>query len=434
VHTILILNPGHFHAALVLRESHPDLARDVYVYAEQGADLDRFMHLVTAFNERQERPTDWRFHIYTGSDYRQKLIEERKGDIVVIAGKNDTKMEDIEQLSRAGFFVLADKPWLINEDGLPLLRKALHAERPLALDIMTERFEISTILQRAFMAENEVFGEIRIDADGSPSVFKESIHHLYKIVNNRPLVRPAWYFDIAVQGEGITDVTTHLVDMTHWMLLPGTAIDFNQSIELVQARRWPTRIPLETYAKITQQSAFPETVVQDVNGDSLPYFSNGEIVYRINGVPIHVRVVWNLEIPEGGGDRHQSLIKGTRSDLVVRQLPAHGFKVELLIAPHEDLQGVAQAVQRCLEKWSARYPGLSIHREEDKLLIDIPDDLRTSHEEHFCQVRDMYLAYLVQGAYPPETKTGILAKYTLLAEARKMAMRSPFVPLDGYVF
>lgn len=431
MHTILILNPGHFHAALVLREPHSDLARDVFVYSEAGPDLDRFMDLVTAFNQRPENPTDWRLHVYAGSDYRQKLIEERKGDIVVIAGKNNTKIKDIEELTRAGFFVLADKPWLIDEDGRSLLREALQAERPLALDIMTERFEISTILQKAFMAQKEVFGEIRLDADGSPSVFKESIHHLYKIVNNQPLVRPPWYFDLAVQGEGITDVTTHLVDMTHWMLFPGTAIDFNQDIELVQARRWPTRIPLETYSKITQQPAFPETVAQDVDGDSLQYFSNGEIIYRIKDVAIHVRVVWNLEFPEGGGDTHQSLIKGTRSDLVVRQLPARDFRVELLIAPHEDLQGVAQAVQRCLEKWSDKSPGLSMHREEDKLLIDIPEALRTSHEEHFCQVRDRYLEYLAQGAYPPETRAGILAKYTLLAEARKKALTSPFAPLNG---
>jgi hypothetical protein len=72
-----------------------------------------------------------------------------------------------------------------------------------------------------------------------------------------------------------------------------------------------------------------------------------------------------------------------------------------------------------------------MRREEEKLLIDIPDDLRTSHEEHFCQVRDMYLDYLARGAYPAETRPGIVAKYTLLAEARKMAMSSPFEPIGA---
>ena len=429
MHTLLILNPGHFHAALVLREPHPDLARDVYVYSEEGPDLERFMDMVTSFGQRDTNPTDWRIHVYSGSDFRRKLIEDKKGDIVVSAGKNSAKMTDVEELSRAGFYVLADKPWLINEDVLPLLHMAVLPERPLALDIMTERFEITTILQKAFMAEKEVFGEIRIDPDGSPSVFKESIHHLYKLVNNQPLVRPAWYFDLGVQGDGITDVTTHLVDMTHWMLFPDIGVDFEQDIELLQARRWPTSIPLDTYSKITRQAAFPAAAAAYVNDDILQYFSNGEIVYRVKHVPVHVRVIWNLAIPEGGGDTHQSLIKGTRSDLLVRQLPVHGFTVELLIAPGTNPAAVEQAVNNCFEKWAGTYPGLSLHREGENLVVDIPDRLRTTHEEHFCQVRDMYLDYLSKGDYPAETRAALVAKYTLLAQALKLAMASPFEPL-----
>ena len=425
VHTLLILNPGHFHAALVLREPHSELAQDVFVYSEEGPDLDRFMEMVNTFNQRETNPTDWRIHVYTGSDFRRRLIEEKKGDIVVSAGKNNAKMKDVEGLSRAGFCVLADKPWLINESALPLLQAAVAPDRPLALDIMTERFEITTILQKAFMAEKEVFGRIRIDSDGSPSVFKESVHHLYKLVNNQPLVRPAWYFDLNVQGDGITDVTTHLVDMTHWMLFPGIAVDFEKEIELLQARRWPTAIPLDIYTKITQQDHFPEAAKGSIHGDILQYFSNGEMIYRVRGVPVHIRVIWNLEIPEGGGDTHQSLIKGTRSDLVVRQLPEHGFKVELLIAPQTDFSTVERAVSRCLEKWAPTYPGLSVHREAEYLVVDIPDQLRTTHEEHFCQVRDMYLDYLSKGAYPAETRASLVSKYTLLAQALKLAMASP---------
>jgi len=426
VHTILILNPGHFHAALVLRESHPDLAKDVYVYSEAGPDLDRFLDLVTTFNRREIDPTDWRIHVYSGADYRQKLIEGKKGSFVVIAGKNDTKMEDIERLSRAGFNVLADKPWLINADGLPLLRRAVQPQRPLALDIMTERFEITTILQKELMAEADIFGRVRIEPDGSPTVFKESVHHLYKLVNNQALVRPPWYFDLAVQGDGITDVTTHLVDMTHWMLFPGVAVDFERDIDLQQARRWSTRIPLDIYRNITRQADFPAAVT----GDSLQYFSNGEICYRVNDVPVHIRVIWNLEIPPGGGDTHRSVIKGTRSNLLIRQLPERGFKVELLVAPQDGPAEVEAALQGFLKKLSVKYPGLSISREADQLLIDIPDDLRTTHEEHFCQVRDMYLGYLARGDQPPETQAALVSKYTLLAEARIMALASPFEPLQ----
>jgi hypothetical protein len=429
VHTLLILNPGHFHAALVLRKPHPELAQDVFVYSEEGPDLERFMDMVASFNERDTKPTDWRIHVYAGSDFRRKLIDQKRGDIVVSAGKNDAKMRDVEELSRLGFHVLTDKPWLISAKSLPLLHQAVSSERPLALDIMTERFEITTILQKAFMAEKGVFGEIRVDADGSPSVFKESIHHLYKLVNNQPLVRPAWYFDLEVQGDGITDVATHLVDMTHWMLFPGIGVDFDRDIQLLQARRWPTRIPLKTYSKITQQGDFPAAAKAHVIDGVLHYFSNGEILYRAMGVPVHIRVIWNLEIPEGGGDTHQSLIKGTRSDLLVRQLPEHGFKVELLVAPRTNPNAVERAIHQCFEMWADSYPGLSLHQEENHLVVDIPDHLRTTHEEHFCQVRDMYLGYLSKGEYPVETRSALVSKYTLLAQALKLALASPYEPL-----
>jgi hypothetical protein len=103
--------------------------------------------------------------------------------------------------------------------------------------------------------------------------------------------------------------------------------------------------------------------------------------------------------------------------------------VELLVIPQKNPAQVQAAVQRCFEKWSYKYPGLSLSLEEDKILIDIPDALRTTHEEHFCQVRDMYLDYLAQGAWPPETRACLASKYTLLAEARKQALGSPFDPL-----
>ncbi len=46
MHTLIVVNPGHFHAALTLREMHPNLSKDVYVYAEEGADLKSFINLV----------------------------------------------------------------------------------------------------------------------------------------------------------------------------------------------------------------------------------------------------------------------------------------------------------------------------------------------------------------------------------------------------
>ena len=426
MHTLIILNPGHFHAALVLRDPHPSLSDDIYVYSEAGQELDRFLEITESFNKRKINPTRWRIHIYSGSDFLEKLLEEKKGDIVILAGKNNSKMKNIETLNREGFAILADKPWVTTEEALPFLRSAMAADRPLTVDIMTERYEITTMLQKEFLGEEKVFGQIRVENDGSPSVFKESVHHLYKLVNEKPLVRPAWYFDINVQGEGIVDTTTHLVDITHWMLFPGKPIDFEKDIELIHARRWATRIPLEMFTKITGANRFSSAMHEDVKDDVLDYFCNGELFYRVNEVPVHLREIWNLEIPPGGGDTYRSLIKGTRSDLLIRQLPEKGFKTELLVVPRGNKEQVEQAVHACLAKLSDKYPGLEMTKEKNVLLIQIPEKLRTTHEEHFCKVRNVFLEHLDKCTTPKETRVCILSKYTLLAEASKRALASPF--------
>ena len=426
MHTLVFLNPGHFHAALVLRERHPQLSDNIYIYSEPGPELDRFIEIVESFNTRPVNPTSWQMSVYRGQDCLTKLIDENKGDIAILAGRNNTKMQNIDTLNRAGMAILADKPWVTTEAALPFLHATMGSGRPLAADIMTERYEIATLLQKKFLAQESVFGRVRIEDDGSPAVFKECVHHLYKIVNEKPLVRPAWYFDINVQGEGLVDTTIHLVDMTQWMLFPGLSIDYDKDIELVEARRWATRVPLGRFKKITGTDQFPPAIDEYVKNDNLKYFCNGELIYRIKGIPVHLRELWYLDEPPGGKDTHRSLIKGTRSDLMIRQLPETGFNTELLIVPHKKSEAVHEAVKACVQKWSTRYPGLSVIPEKNALLIEIPDSLRTTHEQHFYRVRDAFIDHLDRDAAPPEHRACTVAKYTLLAKARTKALASPF--------
>ena len=165
-HRLVVLNPGHFHAALTLRESHPRLSEDVYVYADDGPDVDGFLNIVSSFNQRLERPTKWHLHVTRGQDHLDRLIAEKPGDMVIVAGRNDTKMSNIARLHAAGFSVLADKPWLIDETQLPLLQEVAGGP-PLAMDIMTERHSMEGRLLRALVSDSGLFGGFRID-DSEP--------------------------------------------------------------------------------------------------------------------------------------------------------------------------------------------------------------------------------------------------------------------------
>lgn len=421
-HTLIVLNPGHFHAALTLRNRHARLSDDVHVYAEDGADLESFLRIVHSFNARASDPTGWNLHVYRGADFLERVSRERPGEVVVYAGKNDAKMRAIHRLHGEGFCVLGDKPWLIGADGLPLLRETVAAP-PLAMDIMTERHEITTRVQKALSASPEVFGTFRTDG-GEPAILLESVHHLYKLVNQRPLVRPAWYFDVAVQGEGITDVTTHLIDLTQWMTGSGKPFDYARDIELTAARQWPTAVARDMFKRVTGLDDFPAAVRGAVTGDTLQYLCNAQIDYRLRGLPIRVASIWNLAIPEGGGDTHYAALRGTLADLVVDQGPATGFAVRLSVHPHSPGKTYGRALSHAVAALQPRFPGLAVETDDgDIYRIAIPQALRTTHEEHFAAVLDDFLELMGSGERPANLGSDLMAKYTLLARARELSHR-----------
>ena len=290
-----------------------------------------------AFNTREENPTDWEQVVNTGEDFLTRMTSERPGNVVVISGNNRHKTDYIKACADAGLNLLVDKPMCIDKQGFARLLEAFDvaaAQGVLLYDIMTERSEINTLLQKALMHNESVFGELRPGSLEEPAVELESVHHLFKYVSGRPLKRPGWYMDTSQQGEGIVDVTVHLVDLAAWQCFPGVAIDYQKDIEVLAARRWPTRITREQYQRVTGLDDFiPELKARLDDEGVLPCYANGEISFRIKGVHVKVRVMWNYQAPEGGKDTHFAVLRGTKANLVIRQGAEQNYRPELTIEP-----------------------------------------------------------------------------------------------------
>src|SRR6266487_4429029 len=200
---LITLDPGHFHAALVQKSMYPNVDSTVHVYAPEGMDLQNHLRLIDKYNTRSEHPTAWKQQVYMGEDFLKKMIEEKAGNVVVIAGNNKKKTEYIKQALDAGFNVLADKPLAIDTKGFRLLEEAFSTAQKnhlLLYDIMTERFEINSILQKELSALPELFGTLEKGSADKPAIVKESVHYFYKEVSGQPLIRPAWFFDLEQQG------------------------------------------------------------------------------------------------------------------------------------------------------------------------------------------------------------------------------------------
>jgi predicted dehydrogenase len=425
---IMNLDPGHFHAALVQKRMYADVDPVVYVYAPEGPEVESYLSAIRDYNSREADPTSWEEKVYTGSDFLEKMLKEKPGNVMVVSGNNAKKTEYILKAVEAGIHVLADKPMVITPEAFPVLEEAFEAAREngvLLYDIMTERYEVTTILQKELSRIPEVFGEVVPGTPGDPAITKESVHHFFKYVSGKPLVRPPWFFDVRQQGEGIVDVTTHLVDLVQWEAFPGVVLD-KGDVEIISGRRWTTDLTPDMFEKVTGLGTYPDYLLKDVADGLLKVYSNGEISYRLKGVHARVSVTWNFQAPEGGGDTHYSVMRGTNCSLVIRQGEEEGYKPVLYIELNQpgDPGSFGSVLEEAVEsKLAAAYPGIGLRKLDGKRwMLEIPEAYRVGHEAHFGQVTAKYLEYLHTGALPEWEIPNMIVKYYTTTEAMKMAM------------
>ena len=426
---LITLDPGHFHAALVQKSMLPGVSPEVHIYAPEGADLDLHLERVRAFNTRAEDPTKWDLKIHAGPDFLQQMLAEKPGNIVVLAGNNRDKTRYILESVKAGLHVLSDKPMAIDPEGLKMLEEAYRISKEkdlLLLDIMTERFEITTMLQKEFSLHPDVFGELDKGTAENPSVTKESVHHFSKLVNGQPLQRPPWFFDPAQQGEAIVDVTTHLVDLVQWECFPGEIIK-DADVKMISARSWDTEITKEQFAKVTKMDAWPVYLKPMVGDDDvLRTPANGEFTYSLRGVHVRVSVLWNFEAPPGTADTHDSLMRGTKCALHIRQGKEQGYKPVLYIEPREGVDATAwkPALDKAAAEISARYPGVVLKDLGGRYEVVIPDQYKKGHEAHFAQVAERFLGFLKDGGVPAWEVPNTLTKYRSIMQAYEMSRKT----------
>lgn len=421
---LMTLDPGHFHAALVHKTMYPQVDSTIYLFAPEGPEVQDFLAKIESYNTREESPTDWGTRNYLGQDYLEKMVTEKPGNVMIVAGKNSKKIDYILEAVRAGLNVYADKPLVITSEGFKKLKDAFQIAKKnnvLIYDIMTERFESTTVMQKLFSTMPSVFGEL---VDGSlkePAISKESVHHFFKYVSGQPLVRPPWFFDVNEEGEGIVDVTTHLVDLVQWEAFPGEIID-STDVEMLSAKRWPTILTKDEFQKVTGLDTYPDYLQKDVKGEKLHVYSNGEMRYKINGKLAKVSVIWNYQAPEGTGDTHYSIMRGTKSDLIIKQGPEENYKPILYIRPKQKEGFEADLTNVIDAKINTEFPGTTMEKLSDgRYRITIPDEFKIGHEAHFGQVTQNYLKYLEAGKLPEWEVPNMISKYYTTIEALKMA-------------
>jgi predicted dehydrogenase len=426
--TLVILDPGHFHAALLQKTDNSQINEEFFVFAPEGDEVNEYLSKIEGFNTRSEEPTHWKKNVYLGEDFLEKMLKQKPGNVVVLAGNNKKKTEYIFESINAGLNVLADKPMAINSNNFKLLEDAFRlAEQKgvLLYDVMTERFEITTMLQKELSMVPEIFGALQKGSPDNPSIVKESVHHFYKDVAGSALKRPAWFFDVEQEGNGIVDVTTHLVDLVQWECFPEQIID-RKNVNIYQSKQWPTVLSKDQFKKATTLDKYPSYLQKDVKGDSLYVLSNGAFNYTINDIHAKISVIWNFQAPEGTGDTHYSIMRGTLCDLIILQGMEQDYKPTLYVEPAENVSynDVKVAMDKYLPELQKTYPGITFKHGDNRSEIIIPQSYKIGHEAHFGQVAANYLKYLKDGKLPEWEVPNMLTKYYITTKALELAKES----------
>jgi predicted dehydrogenase len=411
---LVTLAPGHFHAALIQKQMLPEIDRTVHVYAPLDTDLVAHVGRIASFNSRTDRPTSWQLEVHASDDWRERFARERPGNVAILSGRNNLKLEWMRLAVDAGMHVLADKPWIFEPGQFAALRMLIDDASKSGLilhDVMTERHEITSILQREIVNDPDLFGAMEPGSDADPAITMESIHYLKKQVAGAPLRRPGWFFDITQEGEALADVGTHLVDLVLWTLFQTEPIDYLKDVRILDGRRWPTILQREQFQTITGLADYPNEVRPWLDGDRLNYYCNNQVNYSVRGVHVRLDVLWDYEAAAGGGDTHNAVFRGSLSSAEVRQ--TGGQPAELFVVPRSNQKAkVAEALAHSIARWQRRYPGIKHTDLGDEWHIAILEAYRIGHEAHFAEVTAEFIQYLQGAKKRPDWETpNLLAKY-----------------------
>ena len=416
---LIILDPGHGHATFLQGSANPEIDPEVHVYAPAGPDVQQYINSIERANSRKASPTGWKLVVYTGADYLQKMLAEKKGNAVLISGNNSKKSLYIKSSVKAGFHVIADKPMAITDfKSLEKSFKIAERKKVLLFDPMDLRYDISNILQKELAGMSELFGALQKGTLENPALVQANLHHYLKGPTGQTGIRPAWFFDVEQQGHGIVDVSTHLVDMNQWLGFPGVSINYKSDIKFISSWEWPTKLSPSEFKLVTRIDKYPEYLIKDLQDSMLVVYSNGEMNYTLKGIHSKVTVRWNYKEPAGSSDTHYSLMRGTKADLEIRQGAEESYKATLYIKSNTGAENAEfeKSIQTAQQQLQQKYPGTQLVKKGNEWEVRPGKFVRTNSAE-------VAVNYIKEGEMPDWEAPNMIAKYFTTIQALRKAKR-----------
>src|SRR5690606_13590540 len=100
--------------------------QDVYVYAPHAGEVQTsYLNSIDRFNRTAAPSEVWKMHTYVGDDFLERMLQEKRGDVVMIASNNQQKADQILKAAKAGSCIIAAKPMALTSSDYAQLQSAM---------------------------------------------------------------------------------------------------------------------------------------------------------------------------------------------------------------------------------------------------------------------------------------------------------------------
>ena len=145
----------------------------------------------------------------------------------------------------------------------------------------------------------------------------------------------------------------------------------------------------------------------------------------MKGIHAKVSVVWAYQAPEGTGDTHYSIMRGTSANLVIRQGAEQKYKPVLYIEPVNKPDTVfATVLMEQIKSIQTKYPGVELTKTTAGWEVVVPEKYKEGHEAHFARVTEKFLQYFKEEKLPAWEVRNMIAKYYTTTQALELARKT----------
>ncbi|MGL4420922.1 MAG: putative oxidoreductase C-terminal domain-containing protein [Gemmataceae bacterium] len=422
---LMLVEPEHWHSILCQRVLLPGIRPRCYIYGTLNPMTVRHMAALEHYASTKITPTPWEPDYRLGPDPWARFLQEQPGNAVLLAGRNDTKLQQMGLCVQQALPVIADLPWILDLDDLPkleqLYREADLREVPI-LDLAPARFDVVSLLQRSLVRDPAIFGQWSAGTIDNPALILENTYYFKKPLAGQMIYRPVWWFDVRISGDGLTEGGVPMADHALWLVAPETPIDYRRDIQVLDASRWPTVIGPDAFQELTQTRPYPENLHRHwIRSGAFQHYGNGTMTVAIRGVHTRITVLWDIEPASPGmPDDHACLARGTRS--IISATRSNSVETALEITPLQETLSVHAAVARQCEQWQADIPGLTLQTERDRLRVIVPLNALRNYEVTLTQAMHEVVRQLqFPRSIPAYERSHQLAKHYIGLKATELA-------------